>query len=675
MSAEKIQPKSVDYYFQNVFKCENAYATTLTGEVIDGKHKSKTIKITEDLTEHHWQRHLASETAITPVPICSDDTCTWGAIDIDNYELKGHWKWYFIDQCKKLDLVPCRSKSGGLHLYSFASEPILADRMVNRLAVARDELRLHPSTEIFPKQTKLNGKIGNGITLPYKNYMHLKDKCKTVALRAWNEGVVELSLDDFIDEARWVAKDKRWYGKFKTKTTKQKKKEPSEEVFSTVAQHDIIQNIKNKVEHPKGGTFDNWVMTLCGKAIAEGTTDDEIDEILEVLDPLWEYAGKSSDGTRQGMTKEKFFEYKLERAKKLSKDNPPIKKSKKVVVDFMTEGLDINAVMLEKLPPLQYAVDLMIPEGLTIVAGRGKSMKSWTFLKMAFHVVNGIPFMKHKVDKGDALYIALEDGKRRIKDRIRKLRFENLVKPFIKNECPYLGQGLEESLKLWIERATNPKLIVIDTLARVKPPSKYKSGTLYDHDSELLRDLQNLATQNQVSIVVITHLNKSKNHEYEFDRITGSTGLQGVADTMWSMDRGVHNEGAYIRGIGRDLPDFDYAISWNEDEWCYEYLGDFDQIKERNRLGNIFEAITTLQQGKPEDEKGKLKEFKLKEILTTMNLESTTREGKAVTKHLQRLKLRGTLQGSHDKYSYKPYELTEKEKMKMKTFEEGGDLK
>lgn len=40
------------------------------------------------------------------------------------------------------------------------------------------------------------------------------------------------------------------------------------------------------------------------------------------------------------------------------------------------------------------------------------------------------------------------------------------------SDVPYLGFGFEESLLEWIESKEKPRLIVIDTLARIKPRQK-----------------------------------------------------------------------------------------------------------------------------------------------------------------------------------------------------------
>ena len=69
-----------------------------------------------------------------------------------------------------------------------------------------------------------------------------------------------------------------------------------------------------------------------------------------------------------------------------------------------------------------------MPEGMGAIAGRPKAMKSWTALDACYAVQNGLQFMGHETEQGDVLYLALEDSKRRIKDRVLKLKNEKLLK-------------------------------------------------------------------------------------------------------------------------------------------------------------------------------------------------------------------------------------------------------
>ena len=73
-----------------------------------------------------------------------------------------------------------------------------------------------------------------------------------------------------------------------------------------------------------------------------------------------------------------------------------------------------------EFPPLKFAIPGMIPEGLTILAGKPKSGKSWLALQAAYSVALGKNLMDgSQIEQGQALVLGLEAGQRRLQDRIR----------------------------------------------------------------------------------------------------------------------------------------------------------------------------------------------------------------------------------------------------------------
>ena len=128
------------------------------------------------ITDKDYLDHLEGEKSIG-IQACDDEgMARFGAIDIDP-EYKDFSPKKFLEIIKKheLPVVPCRSKSGGLHVYVFLKEPVKATIVRNFLNTLLFTFKLDPSTEIFPKQTELGtdekGKPlnGNFINLPYYN--------------------------------------------------------------------------------------------------------------------------------------------------------------------------------------------------------------------------------------------------------------------------------------------------------------------------------------------------------------------------------------------------------------------------------------------------------------------------------------------------------------------------
>ena len=320
----------------------------------------------------------------------------------------------------------------------------------------------------------------------------------------------------------------------------------------------------------------------------------------------------------------------------------------KTHTNFLDNALNIKSLMVEDIPALKFAVPKILPEGLVCIAGRPKAMKSWTALLIAYSVQNGLEIWGNQCEKGDTLYLALEDSKRRMKSRIQKLGFSELDAPTINLEAPYLNMGLEESIQEWINSVSNPKLVVIDTLARVKPKTKRTSGTVYDLDNELLRKIQKLGMDNGITISFITHLSKAS-QDYSFDKITGSVGLQGMTDAMWLLDRGDNQPNASLIGRGRDIEDFEYSLEWDDESWRYKYKG----IKWELELSESRKAILNHMKGFLEQGK---QEVQPKDIYNAMGFKASQKEAKNISKTMERMQKDFTL---HQGKVYGTYALPE----------------
>jgi len=115
-----------------------------------------------------WQKHLDGEKGIRIIPICDDNTASWGAIDIDNYSVDHQALVKKLKEAKVLGWV-ARSKSGGAHVYFFFKGRIQASTVKSKLAELASSLG-HADGEIFPKQTTIlvdRGDTGSAMNMPY----------------------------------------------------------------------------------------------------------------------------------------------------------------------------------------------------------------------------------------------------------------------------------------------------------------------------------------------------------------------------------------------------------------------------------------------------------------------------------------------------------------------------
>jgi len=116
-----------------------------------------------------WEKHLSGESSLGVIPTTDDNTCYWGAIDVDPANYNEAEDPGEIQKRIDLPLVVCRSKSGGAHIYMFFSEPVSAAKAQQRLTEISVYLGL-PGEEINPKQTVQHpdkGTVGNYLNMPY----------------------------------------------------------------------------------------------------------------------------------------------------------------------------------------------------------------------------------------------------------------------------------------------------------------------------------------------------------------------------------------------------------------------------------------------------------------------------------------------------------------------------
>ena len=115
-----------------------------------------------------WEKHLEGTRSIGIVPICEDNTCIWGAIDIDVYTID-HAALQTLLDTKKIPAIVCRTKSNGAHVYLFLSEPVPAADLMSRLRELAALLGFGES-EIYPKQNTVlrdRGDVGSWLNMPY----------------------------------------------------------------------------------------------------------------------------------------------------------------------------------------------------------------------------------------------------------------------------------------------------------------------------------------------------------------------------------------------------------------------------------------------------------------------------------------------------------------------------
>jgi len=250
----------------------------------------------------------------------------------------------------------------------------------------------------------------------------------------------------------------------------------------------------------------------------------------------------------------------------------------------------------EAIPPAKWAVPGLFAEGLNLFGGGPKSGKTAlsTQVLLAVPTLDGKALGHISVTRGEALYLALEDNKRRMQERIRNMlrEDEGVDAPeglFIEYNWPRLDAGGIDKLDRWMDQRPSTRLIVIDTFARIKPPQINRNATLYDSDYASLLPVQQWANARHVAVVVVCHTRKS-GAEDAMNEISGSTGLTGVADNIVVMRRtGLIAE---LHRRGRDYQDDTvWGLKGDVETLLWTYTGDATALKRSTERQAIIDVL------------------------------------------------------------------------------------
>lgn len=214
-------------------------------------------------------------------------------------------------------------------------------------------------------------------------------------------------------------------------------------------------------------------------------------------------------------------------------------------------------------------VEDMIPQGLTILAGPPKSGKSWFVLDMGICVSAGTPILGKETLGCGVLYFALEDRRARLQDRFHSLSLEEPpVNLYFATRCPPLGGGLLRELDEWLRSHPAIRLVIIDTLQKIRGDDKGTTSTnQYGKDSDELSKLKNFADNRHIGIVIVHHVTKKIDPNDPVNDIRGSTGMSAIPDNILILRKGRVMKTGELLCVSRDLPQWKMILTFNEHRW------------------------------------------------------------------------------------------------------------
>ncbi|HCY76488.1 MAG TPA: hypothetical protein DHV28_11255 [Ignavibacteriales bacterium] len=249
------------------------------------------------------------------------------------------------------------------------------------------------------------------------------------------------------------------------------------------------------------------------------------------------------------------------------------------------------------LPPIRWVIKNLLPEGLSILAARPKTGKSFLAQNISLSITRGTKALGFfETEQTSVLYIALEDNFRRIQDRINNI-IQNEIEKTAPDNLFYLEEnkdlpkindgGIEELQKLIIDKP-EIKLIIVDTFGRTIADKRRNDNNSYRADYEIASKLQEFAIQNHICVLLIHHTKKVQEEDV-FNEISGTSGITGAMDTMLVLKKKGKSGKLYV--TGRDVKDIEYNLVFDENICCWNVVEEeINTTAERKEIYDLIKS-------------------------------------------------------------------------------------
>lgn len=240
----------------------------------------------------------------------------------------------------------------------------------------------------------------------------------------------------------------------------------------------------------------------------------------------------------------------------------------------------------ETIEPVEWIVENLLPTGLAMLCAPSKYGKSWMVLQLCIAASEGNSFLNFKTVQCGSLYYALEDGKARLQDRLKKIlkgkKAPKGIRFAIKADT--LETGLLSKIEDELRAFPDIKLVIIDTLQKVRGKMS-KDDTLYGNEYRQMAAVKEFADKHKICLLFVHHLRKMADESDVFNMISGSTALMGATDTILIISKKKRNDDqATFSSIGRDIEQSELVVAFDKSRYKWEVEGTVEEIAARREL-------------------------------------------------------------------------------------------
>lgn len=265
-------------------------------------------------------------------------------------------------------------------------------------------------------------------------------------------------------------------------------------------------------------------------------------------------------------------------------------------------------LLRREFAPVQWAVQGILPEGISILSGDPKIGKSWLLYQACVAVAGGKPLWAGRDPEhaGDALMLALEDNDRRLQRRLQTLlpRFttitgRKLMQPDVSRlhyatEWPRAEDGVAK-LREWLVAHPGARLVVVDTVSAFRAKDVARNKSAYAADYEVGEAFKPLAREFKCAIVLVMH-NRKQHSADALQLVSGTQGITGGVDNVLVLrrERGQLDAGLYVDGRDIEEPQ-EIAMRFDGGYWSSngESVDEARMSKERRDVLRIVAGLGT----------------------------------------------------------------------------------
>lgn len=249
--------------------------------------------------------------------------------------------------------------------------------------------------------------------------------------------------------------------------------------------------------------------------------------------------------------------------------NPP--EGKKQIAQRGLRTVSMSELYDITYEPRSVVIDGLLYAGTYLFVGAPKIGKSFFMAQLSYHVAMGLPLWDYDVHPGTVLYLALEDDYSRLQKRLSKMfGVDGCDRLHFATQAKTLCTGLDEQLCAFLKEHPDTKLVIIDTLQKVREVGGERYS--YASDYEIVARLKTFSDTHKLCLLVVHHTRKMEAAD-SFDMISGTNGLLGAADGAFILQKKKRTDNnAVMEIVGRDQQDQELTLEFDREHCIWRFV-------------------------------------------------------------------------------------------------------